>query len=64
MTDKTETTPTGKPLRLWRVEPKWCGYPSPLVPGLGCWSLLAGYVANEDYCRDCECRVKGGSANA
>lgn len=36
-------------------QPDWCGYPGALRGVAGCWSLVAGMVDGEDYCRDCEC---------
>ncbi len=39
--------------------PKWCDYP---VTGDtfidNCWSLLYGYVKDEDYCKNCEFYIK------
>lgn len=36
-------------------QPEWCKYPEANAPLWGCWSLLGGYVLNEDYCKNCEC---------
>ena len=36
------------------VQPEWCSYPDAAMPILGCWSLLAGRVTGEDFCKGCE----------
>lgn len=36
-------------------QPDWCSYPGALEGPMGCWSLMAGYVSGENYCRNCEC---------
>lgn len=41
------------------VQPEWCNYRKDelgdaTTPYLGCWSLLAGRVTSEDFCKDCE----------
>lgn len=41
-----------------KEQPKWCSYPEADIPFWGCWSLLAGYVKNEDYCKKCDAYKK------
>ena len=41
------------------VQPEWCNYAvdelgDATTPLFGCWSLLAGRVTSEDFCKDCE----------
>ena len=41
------------------VQPEWCDYAvdelgDATSPYLGCWSLLAGRVTSEDFCKSCE----------
>lgn len=41
------------------VQPEWCNYRKDelgdaATPLLGCWSLLAGRVTSEDFCRSCD----------
>lgn len=36
-------------------QPSWCSYPDANAPTFGCWSLLAGMVTDEKYCRECDC---------
>ena len=38
----------------YKEQPEWCGYPDASRPTWGCWSLLAGYVKDEDFCKKCD----------
>lgn len=39
-------------------QPKWCDYPEAVCGTMGCWSLMAFRVKDEDYCGDCDCHKK------
>lgn len=46
------------------AQPSWCDYGQDelgdaATPVLGCWSLLAGKVTNEEFCKDCELYKNG-----
>jgi len=38
-----------------KKQPSWCNYPGAETPFWGCWSLLDGYVKDENYCKTCDC---------
>lgn len=38
-----------------KKQPSWCNYPGAETPFWGCWSLLYGYVKDENYCKTCDC---------
>lgn len=40
-------------------QPDWCGYRKDELgdathPALGCWSLLNGWVKDQEWCKSCE----------
>uniref|UniRef100_A0A6M3JIC9 Uncharacterized protein n=1 Tax=viral metagenome TaxID=1070528 RepID=A0A6M3JIC9_9ZZZZ len=40
-------------------QPTWCGYPKATQGIMGCWSLTGFMVTGEDFCKDCDCYIKG-----
>jgi len=37
------------------IIPTWCSYVGANLSGIGCWSLIYGYIDSKEYCKDCEC---------
>ena len=46
---------TWQELALEYPQPRWCSYPEAVSGQMGCWSLMAHRVSNEDYCKSCDC---------